>query len=175
MNSPYQQYWRTPRLDKGKDGAVYAISDTLVAKIPLKDDGIGDLEKELGIMANLFSHNVNVPEPVGILPIDVRHWGNVYGIFGSSRQGLVMQRLYGVMCSAIAGELEFAQAHKMYNEEYKKAEALGYDMVDHDTDSDGLFNGIYDTKLKKVFLIDFFRWNLPDGVILRNRKAFIKE
>ncbi len=162
FNVPY----KTPQHIGGvKDGAVYRISDDLVAKVtrPFSwqyfvghgylDNAswvLSRLENEAEIGHKLYEAGISVPRPEGTFKIDL----NVDDKAVIRVPGFVMEFINGVNGMTFTkDEAKFARLMRRYLGMIRKTERLGFLPKDVRP-----FNFLYIAEEDKIVLIDFASW-----------------
>ncbi len=167
---PLQQ--EPQEVGRGIRAFVYRISENHVAKIPhdkydflenndvwLRNDesAIEEIVHEYEIARELFDGGVCVPRPEGIFSIHMGREPYVLAERGTNYPGFVMEYVPGEIIVNI--EEDYELRIKIYDEEVKKAQELGF----LTEDADGI-NGIWSPTREKVYIFDFGEWAKVEDV-----------
>ncbi|MBI5066248.1 hypothetical protein HZA97_08490 [Candidatus Woesearchaeota archaeon] len=155
------QWEFTPKLDP-EYNRVRRISSSHVAKTVLGYQFwdktsffwglklLRDLNKEITKQTVLYNLGIAVPRPKGLFNVTFRESSLEEGIVVP---GFVMEYIPGITLSLMQQEDVFPEANKMYEEEIRRAKALGFYPGD-----EGLHNAIWNSEKRKTYLIDFADW-----------------
>lgn len=145
-------------LDTGYYSEVYSLDENVVGKkilTGMNDEVVSGMKavpylfNEFEKTKELYEGGVSVPKPEGVFGVYDTDFDEIVPMFA-------MQDLKDcVSCEKLKGK-EFVDAMFLAHNEIKKARGLGY--IPCDTTQDNPTNVMWDSKKRKVYLIDFALW-----------------
>src|SRR3989344_2416731 len=150
MNGFKQRHILSPYIGKGANGAVYAISDSLVAKVD-HDDREFHLERELEKSLDMFNQGISTPKPEGVFIVRIM-WPGLNTVCFRARPALVMQRIRGYRGEKVP-PIHIHTAQSLLNQELELCIRRGFYWYHHDK------NWVYNPSENRVYLVDADDWH----------------